>query len=785
MTRLLRWLCVLGLIAALVVAPRSIDPPVSAAPALKASVPNYSKDVAPLVAKYCVDCHGPQKKRAGLRLDLFKTPEDIAKGQQVWEKVADNLRAGDMPPAGRKRPTQAEMDTINAWLDAVVFKIDCSQKDPGRVTIRRLNRAEYNNTIRDLTAVDFHPANDFPSDDVGYGFDNIGDVLSMSPLLMEKYLAAAEKILDRAIVQEQVVHSSKQLFRPQNLVIRPFNARDKAERRIIFTTAGEAYLQKFHFSHEGDYIVRVRAHGELAGSDHPHLSIRVADKEVKGFDVGNTESKTFEARTHVKEGEGKVAAAFTNPFKDTKDKDPKKHHERKLIVETIEVEGPFNVPPKPLPESHRRIMIAKPTGPGDREAAASKVIENFARRAYRRPVTRDEVERLLKLFRMAEANKEPFEKGVKLALEAVLVSPHFLFRIEADREPNNPDTITLISEYELATRLSYFLWSSMPDEELFKLARDGQLRKPGVIEAQIKRLLKDPKSKALFDNFANQWLTLRNLKEFKPDPKRFPTFNDQLRDDLIEETRQFFNHVVRDDRSVLELLDAKYTFVNERLAKHYGLPSVRGDEFRQVTLTDEQHKQRGGILMMGSVLAVTSNPTRTSPVKRGKFILENILNTPPPPPPPDVPELKEGAELKGTLRQRMEQHRANPTCASCHQRMDPLGFGFENFDAVGAWRTADGKEAIDASGVLPGGKEFSGADELRSILLERKDTFTRCLADRLLTYALGRGMKRSDQCFTDEIAKNLAKRDYKFSALVIEIVKSDPFQKRRGKREKP
>jgi hypothetical protein len=792
MQRLPRLLCLLGLLPALTVGVDSLGPPASAAPSGKPSIPTFARDVAPLITKYCTGCHGPEKKKAGLRLDLFKTTEDVARGQKTWEKVADNLRSGDMPPTGRKRPTSAEMDTINAWLDAVVFKIDCTRRDPGRVTIRRLNRAEYNNTIRDLVGVDFHPADDFPSDDVGYGFDNIGDVLSMPPILMEKYLAAAEKILDKAIVHEEVVKSSKQVFRPQNLVVRPFGARDRAARRITFTTAGEASLPKFHFSHDAEYVLRVRANGEAAGKDAPHLSVRIADKEIKGFDVAAGEKKTYEVRTKVKEGERKIAAAFTNPFKDTTDEDPKKHTERKLIIEAIEVEGPFNVPSRPLPESHRRIMIARPTGAGDREAAASKIIENFARRAYRRPVTADEVARLMKLFRLAEENKEPFEKGVKLALQAVLVSPHFLFRIEADPadgarsgdRPQQPD-VHLISEYELATRLSYFLWSSMPDEELFKLAHDSQLRKPGVIEAQVKRMLKDPRSRALFDNFASQWLTLRNLKEIKPDPKRFPTFNDRLRDDMLEETRRFFNHVVREDRSVLEFLDADYTFLNERLAKHYSIPNVRGDDFRLVKLTAEQHKQRGGLLMMGSVLTVTSNPTRTSPVKRGRFILDNILNTPPPPPPPNVPELKEGKELTGTLRQRMEQHRANASCAACHQRMDPLGFGFENFNAVGAWRTADGKEPVDPTGELPGGKTFSGPAELRSILLERKEMFARCLADRLLTYGLGRGTKKSDQCFTDEIARNLAKQNYRFSALVVEIVQSDPFQKRRGKRDKP
>jgi hypothetical protein len=426
-------------------------------------------------------------------------------------------------------------------------------------------------------------------------------------------------------------------------------------------------------------------------------------------------------------------------------------------------------------------MIARPTGPDDKEACAARVIEQFARHAFRRPVTRDEVQRLVKLFKLADADGESFDASVKLSLEAVLTSPHFLFRVEKDRDPGNPDAITTLNEFELASRLSYFLWSSMPDDELLGLAEKGELRKPGVLEAQIKRMLKDPKSRALVENFADQWLQLRNLKDFSPDPKRFPTFNEPLRQAMQKETELFFDCIVKEDRSILDFLDADYTFLNERLATHYGIGGVKGDEFRKVSLTEEQHRQRGGLLMQASILTVTSNPTRTSPVKRGKFILDNILGTPPPPPPPDVPQLKEEGELKGTLRQRMEQHRSNAACANCHQRLDPLGFGFENFNAVGAWRTRDGADDVDPTGDLPGGKSFQGPAELRSILKERKEVFARCLADKLLTYALGRGTRRADQCYTNEMARRIAAKDYKFSALVLEIVQSDPFQKRKGK----
>jgi hypothetical protein len=388
-------------------------------------------------------------------------------------------------------------------------------------------------------------------------------------------------------------------------------------------------------------------------------------------------------------------------------------------------------------------------------------------------VTEAEVNRLMLLTRVARDAGDAPDVGMRLALKAVLASPSFLFRVEADPKETGP-----ISQWELATRLSYFLWSSMPDEELFKLAEQGKLREAGVLEAQVKRMLKDPKSGALADNFAMQWLNLRGLSAFSPDPRRFPGVNRSLLEDMGEESRQFFLHVKDSDVSILDFLTGQYTFVNEALARHYGLKGVTGKEFRKVSLADTP---RAGVLTHASVLSVTSNPTRTSPVKRGKWILDNILGTPPPPAPPDVPELEEKGELRGSLREQMEQHRKDPGCASCHARMDPLGFGYENFDAVGRWRTRDGKHAIDPSGELPDGSKFKGPAELRTILLARKDLFTKCFTEKMLTYALGRGTERSDRCFIEEIAKKVAANEYKFSVVVLEIVKSDPFQKRRAK----
>ncbi len=595
--------------------------------------PSFAKDVQPVLTKYCLGCHGPEKQRANIRFDRYKADADALKNPKLWEKVADNLRSATMPPQNKPQPTIKELDALNTWIDVAIFKVDCNgPKDPGRVTIRRLNKAEYNNTIRDLLGIKFTPADDFPADDVGYGFDNIGDVLSMPPILMEKYLAAAEKVVEK--------------------------------------TFAEA-----------------------------------------------------DARKHI-----------MNPV---------------------------------VPEKYKN------------ERRSVQILAVFAERAWRRPLTENEVKRLEALFDVAFRNGESTEGGVCLAMQAVLVSPHFLFRIEADPDPKEPNAVRTLNEWELATRLSYFLWSSMPDEELFKQAREDTLRQN--LDEQVKRMLKDPKANALVENFSGQWLQTRSLKTFAPDPKLFPTFTEKLREAMIKETDLYFEAIMREDRSVLEFIDSDYTFVNETLAKHYGISGVKGDEFRKVKLPDDR---RGGVLTQASVLSVTSNPTRTSPVKRGKWILENILNAPPPPPPPDVPELKEGdqQELKGTLRQRMEQHRANPSCAICHQRLDPLGFGFENFNAIGGWRTKDGGQDIDPSGVLPTGETFKGPAELRAILKKRQDEFAKCLAEKMLTYALGRGTERYDRCAVEEIARRLKKDDYRFSTLVIEIVGSDPFQKRRAKR---
>jgi len=739
----------------------------------------FDKKIKPFLTTFCNTCHSSNKPKGEVALDVYLSEAHARKDRKMWETIEKQIATGEMPPKGKPQPTKDEKAFVLNWIETALTKVDCTApKDPGRVTLRRLNRAEYNNTIRDLCGVTLRPADDFPSDDVGYGFDNIGDVLSMPPILLEKYLTAAERVLDAALVNLDPISSSKQLFRTQNILVTPRSAKTRDTRpKITFTTDGSAFLEKFNFPATGEYIIRVKAWGTPAQKVAPSLAIRLDGKDVKSFPVDATEAKmtTVETKLRVESGERRVAVAFVNPSDPAKlaaDEKP-----RTLGVETIEVEGPIGGANRALPDSAKLIFSVVPKDKTENTTAAKKVLENFASRAFRRPVTSAELERLMKLYALAEKQGEAFDKAVRLPLKAILVSPHFLFRIEED--PKVGTSVKAISEYELATRLSYFLWSSMPDETLTRLAQNGELRKPGVLKAQVDRMLKDPKSSALVENFAGQWLMLRNLKTLAPDAKLFSNWDESLRSSMIRESEMFFDYIVKNDRSVLEFLDADYTFVNERLAKHYGIEKVDGAEFRKVSLKDGR---RGGIVTQASMLTVTSNPSRTSPVKRGKWILENILGTPPPPPAPEVPELPPVGQLKGTLRQQMEQHRANPNCATCHSKLDPLGFGLENFDGIGSWRDKDNNQPIDSSGVLPDGAKFSGPAELRKVLLGKSAQFRHCLAEKLLTYALGRGLEYYDKCGLDEIVRKLQFNNDRFSALVLAIAESDAFQKRAAKR---
>jgi mono/diheme cytochrome c family protein len=751
------------------------------APVAAAAGGAESADVATalgFVQQHCLHCHGPKVHRADLALHGYRDEASLVKDRKTWENVLGMVRSGEMPPKKRPRPTPAEVEAFLHAVEGAFARADrAARPDPGRVTARRLNRTEYNNTIRDLVGVDFQPAEDFPSDDVGHGFDNIGDVLSLSPVLLERYLAAAESIVQRAVLVD-----------PPKPPVRRIGARGlqpilrNGPRWRPLTTRDPLGIP-WRLTQEGEFVLRARAYGSSPDKESPRLALSVDGKEIKTFDVTAAAEKApgvYEARCSLPAGNHRLSVALVNPTEGAKP--------RSVFLESLELIGPQDT----RPASHRRIMACTPGRPPREQAR--EILTRFASRAYRRPATGAEVERLLRLVDDAQARGEKWEAGIQLALQAVLVSPKFLFRVELDDRPDSPEPRPL-DDHALACRLSYFLWASMPDDELFALAEKKALS--ANLEAQVRRMLRDPRAQSLVDDFALQWLQLRRLRMAAPDPKLFPTFSERLRADMLRETQLFVGAVFAEDRPILDLIDADFTFLNERLARHYGIVDtsgtragqkptrpggqpIYGDKFQRVSLAGTG---RGGLLTQASVLTVTSNPTRTSPVKRGRWVLEQVLGTPPPPPPPNVPELAEGAKavLSGSLRQRMEQHRADPSCAVCHAKMDPLGFAFENFDAVGGFRVKDGDFPIDPSGILPGGRSFRGPDELKGILKEKKELFGRCLTEKLLTYALGRGLEPYDRPAVDRIVGALARDGWKFSTLVVEITRSDPFRLRRGK----
>lgn len=674
-----------------------------------------------------------------------------------------------MPPDGSPKPSATLRSAFVASAEQMLA-VSCDLKDPGRVTLRRLNREEYDNTVRDLIGLDLRPADDFPSDDVGYGFDNIGDVLSISPLLMEKYISAAEMISEKAIEVPKPPITIAGSDLPD---AKAAGSNDRGEKVLFSNTVVEfkATLPK-----AGMYRLRVKAYGEQAGPQPPAMALRFEGKEVQLFDVVAKKDRPEIYEVPIKGGKGEnvFGISYLNDFYDAKQ--PAGQRDRNLVIQRVEIVGP-DAGGEGISAAHLRIIPETPTKER-RTVVARQIFTKFATRAFRRPATADEVDRLMKVYAFAEKTGEPFERGIQLGVQAVLVSPNFLFRVETD-PPTKKNAAKTLNDYELASRLSYFLWSSMPDQALISSADSGRLHQPNVLVAQVSRMLQDPKSKALADNFAGQWLQLRKLNNVNPNPEQFPTFTPELKQNMVTETKMFFQAVAHEDRSIIDFIDGKFTYINGPLARHYGIPGVTGDVFRKVILTTPE---RGGVLTQGSVLTVTSNPTRTSPVKRGKWVLEELLGTPPPPPPPGVGTL--GDERKRldakTLRLRMEQHRANPMCAACHKRMDPIGFSLENYDAVGAWRTLESGMKIDNSGVLPDGRTFHGPSELKKILLGNKPQFVRCLTEKMLTYALGRGLESADRCTVDDIVKRVTLENYKFSSLVKAVVKSEPFRKRRG-----
>jgi cytochrome c553 len=748
-------------------------PPTKAAAAKPAPAQaSFASDVKPLLETYCFTCHGNGKKKGGLALDKWASPDAVVQDQKTWKHVLNALRTGEMPPDEEKQPTLAEREKIMAWIDRAVFFVDPANPDPGRVTIRRLNRAEYNNTIRDLVGVDFRPADDFPADDTGYGFDNIGDVLSLPPVLFERYLAAAEKIISLAILND---HKP----RPEKIEVDLFKitggpkAGTTTDARKIDDHESSVQVE---LPVPGEYQIKMTLQSAKVGDEPTKLEWKFNGQPLPAPSLaGRKDAKevlTAKARVE-KPGAYPLTLRVANPLAE-----PQKEQGRPVTRNFTVRQIIFMSPPQPVKAPPSQLRIFAPgRGQPTLEKAARAILASFGQRAFRRPLAPAEIERFFWIAKQAEKKGANFEQAVQTGLTAILVSPHFLFRGELQAEPDNPKSAAPINEWALAARLSYFLWSTMPDDALYAEAQRGTLRKN--LAVQVKRMLADPKAGELVKNFAGQWLQLRNLKVVQPDAKTFPNWDQALAAAMERETEMLFQAIMREDRSVLDFIGADFTHVNERLARHYRIPGVEGEAFVKVTAPKDRP---GGILGHGSFLTLTSNPTRTSPVKRGKYVLENLLGTPPPPPPPEVPDLddKNRKELTGTLRQRLEQHRADPTCAGCHARMDPIGFGLQQFDAIGALRDREDGAPIDSAGVLASGEAFNGPAELRAILLAKKRTdFLRCCGEKMLTYALGRGLEFYDRPAIEKIARSLDTTP-NFSNLVLEVVSSVPFQMRRG-----
>jgi mono/diheme cytochrome c family protein len=902
-------------------------------PVLAQDSSDVAKVIVPFVQKHCGQCHGEKEPKGDVSLSVFKDDGAIWKARTTWNHVLDQLGGGLMPPQGKTKPTPEEAERFTVAVRNLFERLDrTAPRDPGLVTMRRLNRVEYVNTVRDLLGVAIPLGGDFPSDNVGYGFDNIGDVLALSPLQFERYLATAEAITNAAIVVGELppppqqfhhgtefnllgpmpprVDNSGRLARdPKGKDIPPINRFPPLPDRINPRGTHTKIPLQMVFQDvntPGQFQIVSKLVGSSAGGEPSKFAVTVNGKEVLRGDC--QESATDHAATvHLNPGPLRVEVSLLNEFTDPEDEAKR----RIVVVISCTLVGPI------VTDSHELLFAGSEKLAGD--AKTRFVLERFASRAFRRPATAPEVDRLVQIVQQAEQipwfkltedslkklreakvpdgvigklrNRsgpgnvlksmleiglcdeeqfvkslrerlvdkgkpdethvpailqaaeqapQPWEARIAVAVRAVLCSPKFLYRAELDSRPHQPaaqardsqdnDAPSLalranesqpIDDYQLASRLSYFLWSTMPDQELFDLAAKKQLHQN--LPAQVKRMIADPRSKTLFDNFAMQWLRLRPLREFSPDAKLFPEFSRELRDDMLMETELFFLATLREDRSIFDLIDGKFTFLNERLAKLYDIADTNGNSslpkaalinpkgepipkitgghadhglptrsflkhlqhnpFVRVNLTNTP---RGGLLTQASVLAVTSHPTRTSPVKRGHWVLEQILGTPPPPPPPNVPELAAKDTLQPTtLRQQLEQHRANPSCAGCHARMDPIGFAFENFDVLGKFRDKEGDLPIDPSGELPSGQKFKGPDELKAILKEKKELFSRNLTERMLIYATGRGLDYFDRRSVDGILAEAKKNDHRFHALITAIVQSDPFRMRRGNEERP
>jgi hypothetical protein len=732
--------------------------------------------VRPILTGTCATCHNARLLSGGMNVAELASPDSLISSRDVWEKILRRLRAGDMPPSGVARPAPAQLVAMAGYIERAFERADASAKpDPGRMTAHRLNRNEYTNTIRDLLGVHFRAEKYFPADDSGDGFDNMADALTVSPLLMERYLAAAERIAAWAISTEI----------PAKPIEIDYRARDRKIRRLDRSTIEAEHRVEF----AGDYIVRFGLPGERPAIDGRDaapvtlgfwmngtlLTTKVVQTKPSGLVYFDPYSEE-EVRVHLTEGDHVFRAGFIgDDFVKTLPNEAAYDRKKNKFLDSIVFIGPF------------RTSVEKPSrkktlscDPASGRACVERIVRGLARRAYRRPPTRGEIDSLLRFVDLARKDGQSAEQGVQLAIQAMLVSPHFLFRIERDPDPRNPELVHEVSPFELASRISYFLWSSMPDDELLALAESGRLREATVLDAQVDRMLADPRASAFATNFAGQWLETRNLDVVKPDPDTFKEWSPELRDAMKLETTMFFEYVLRENRSIGDFLNANYTFLNERLASHYGIAGITGPEFRRVSLTTDR---RGGVLSQAGVLTVSSYPTRTSAVIRGKYVLQNILGMPPPPPPVDVPPLSESAgDGTRSMREQLEVHRRNPACAACHRNMDPLGFGLENYDAIGRWRDMDGRFRVDASGTLPDGQRFGTAAEMRALLVSQLPQFSRNLTSRMMTYALRRGLEPYDRRTVESVQRAVAADDYRLRTMVHQIVRSLPFQARRGER---
>jgi hypothetical protein len=798
---------------------------------------SFDKVVQPFFAKHCYQCHDEKLRTAGLNLQAFNSYAALAKDPATLKLILERVGSGEMPPVLPK-PTAAEIAAFTEWLSHQLDAIRKANNDPAvaakpvdtgseRVTVRRLNRVEYDNTVRDLLGVNRRSSDEFPQDDSGYGFDNIGDVLSISPVLMEKYLSAAEKISRTAIFGSEPM-------KPTLVSLRSGQRNQKPQMTPLtnYDLTGLTMPNSFHTTHrfpvDGDYVLRVNLGGDRpAGSEALQLALWIDGKQTQQIQVDPASIASFatasepqqlwgvktEFKVTLTGGDHWIAVTIPrlyeglpisyngpNPsrrtippppvFKPPRNAtqkeidDARKEFEQRQAekipansarVGSVELGGPYTSAKGPSIESQKKIYACGHLHGRHEKTCARVIVEQLAQRAYRRPVTTTEVNKLSNLALQAQKETGSFEEGIAVSLQAMLLSPYFLFRIES----RSGKASASVTQYELASRLSYFLWSSMPDADLLKAAAQGRLARPATLAAQVRRMLLDPKAHALIENFGAQWLQTRALESAKPDRKKFPDFDEYLRLSMARETELFFASILREDRSVLDFIDADYSYLNERLARFYDVPGVQGPEFRKVLFA--HNSQRGGLLTQASVLTISSYANRTSPVLRGKWVLDNLLGAPPPPPPPDVPNLDEAKiGTTSSMREQLELHRRNPTCASCHVRMDPLGFGLENFDAIGAWRTKDGEFPINASGTLPDGRSFTGPQGLKSILKSQPDAFTESLTRKMLTYALGRGLEPSDDAAVKAIVRKVAADDYRMSSLILGIVNSQPFQKRRG-----